>query len=252
MWHHLLPQPGAAAGHIIERCAVPVVYRHRELVTIAGSTRREVIEHYRADAGRIRVAHSGVAPGFSPGGERSATPHVLAVARLMPQKAVPTLIGAFARARAQVPDARLAIVGQGPEQPAVEAAIRAAGVADAVELVGYVEELELVDWYRRAWVVGSASLREGYGLTLTEAAACGTPAVASRISGHVDAVDEGISGLLADDEAGLADALVRVLTDEELRERLGRGALTHAAPFRWERTAQVIFDALCDDADRRR
>jgi glycosyltransferase involved in cell wall biosynthesis len=252
VWHHLLPQPGAAIGHLAERLAVPAVYRHRELVTVAGSTRREVIRHYRADAGRIRVAHSGVAPAFTPGGERSPSPLVLAVARLMPQKAVPTLVRAFARARAQVPDARLAIVGQGPEQATVEAAIVDAGLQHAVQLVGYVEEGTLVDWYRRAWVVASASVREGYGLTLTEAAACGTPVVATRIPGHIDAVDEGMSGLLADDEAGLADALARVLLDGELRERLSRGALAHAAPFRWERAAQVIFDALCDDADRRR
>jgi glycosyltransferase involved in cell wall biosynthesis len=252
VWHHLLPAPGATVGHLAERFAVPVAYRHRELVTVAGSTRLEVLRHYRADPGRLRVAYSGVAPVFSPGGERSAEPLVLAVARLMPQKAVPTLVAAFARVRDAVPDARLAIVGEGPERPTVEAAVRTHGVAGAVDLVGFVREADLVGWYRQAWVVASASVREGYGLTLTEAAACGTPAVASRIPGHVDAVDDGVSGLLADGVGGLADALVRVLTDADLRDRLGRGALAHAAPFRWERSAQVIFDALCDDADRRR
>jgi glycosyltransferase involved in cell wall biosynthesis len=252
VWHHLLPAPGAAVGHLVERLAVPAAYRHRELVTVAGSTRLEVLRHYRADPARLRVAHSGVAPAFSPGGDRSPDPLVVSVARLMPQKAVPALVAAFAQVHAVVPRARLAIVGEGPERASVEAAVRAHGLQGAVELVGFVPEAELVGWYRRAWAVASASLREGYGLTLTEAAACGTPAVARRISGHVDAVDDGISGLLADDEAGIAEALIRILTDAGLRERLGRGALAHAAPFRWERSAQVIFEALCDDADRRR
>ena len=111
---------------------------------------------------------------------------------------------------------------------------------------------ELVDWYRRAWVVASASLREGFGLTLTEAAACGTPAVARRIPGHVDAVVDGRTGLLADDVPGLADALAQLLDDRALRERLGAAALEHARPLRWERTRPRSLDALCDDADRRR
>lgn len=251
-WHHLLPTAGAAVGHIVERFAVPVAYRHQEIVTIADSSREEVLHAYRADPDRVRVAWCGVDPMFHPGGERDPEPLVVAVARMMPQKAIPELVAAFARVRSSVPDARLVLVGDGPARPSVEAAVRAEGVEDAVELVGFVPPEQLVGWYRRAWVVASASTREGYGLTLTEAAACGTPAVATRIPGHIDAVDQGRTGLLADDREGLADALTAVLGDGALRERLGRGAVERTATHRWERSAQVILDALCDDADRRR
>jgi glycosyltransferase involved in cell wall biosynthesis len=151
-----------------------------------------------------------------------------------------------------VPDARLAVVGAGPEHDRLVALAASLGVAEVVEFVGWVTPDELVDWYRRAWVVATASRREGYGLTLLEAAACGTPGVASRIPGHVDAVVEGVTGLLGEDEGDLADALVQVLTDAELRARLQAGALEHAAHYGWDRTAAGILDALCEDADRRR
>ena len=102
---------------------------------------------------------------------------------------------------------------------------------------GRVDDEGLIDLYRRAWVVASASSHEGWGMTLTEAAACGTPAVATRISGHLDAVEEGVGGLLADDERELAEQLAAVLADEDLRARLAEGARRRAATLTWEATA---------------
>jgi glycosyltransferase involved in cell wall biosynthesis len=170
----------------------------------------------------------------------------------MPQKALGDLLRAFALVRASVPDARLVIVGEGPERGTVEGDVAALGLGDVVTLAGYVPTEALVEHYQRAWVVASASLREGYNLTLSEAAACATPSVARRIPGHVDAVVDGITGLLADDVHGLARGLVAVLTDDARRARLGQAALEHSRPLRWERTASSIVDALCADADRRR
>jgi glycosyltransferase involved in cell wall biosynthesis len=115
-----------------------------------------------------------------------------------------------------------------------------------------VSDEELIDLYRRAWVVASASAREGWGMTITEAAACGTPAVATRIAGHQDAVVDGTSGLLVDTTAGLGAALDRVLSDRAERERLSAGALEHASRFTWEATALDTLAVLADDALRRR
>jgi glycosyltransferase involved in cell wall biosynthesis len=252
MWHHLLPPPGAAVGHALERWAVPTVYRRRRLVTIAPSSRDEVLRAYRADPALVTVVDSGVDDRFSPGGQRAPEPLVVAVVRLMPQKGVDRLLQTFEIVRARLPAARLAIVGAGPEHDRLVALAGSLDLEDAVDFVGWVTAAELVDWYRRAWVVASASRREGYGLTLLEAAACGTPGVASRIPGHVDAVVEGVTGLLGDDEAELADALVRVLSDDALRARLATAALDRAGAHRWDRTAAGVLDALCDDADRRR
>ena len=89
-------------------------------------------------------------------------------------------------------------------------------------------------------------------MTLTEAAACGTPAVATRISGHVDAVEDGIGGLLADDERELGAHLASVLLDAELRARLGEGARRRAATLTWAATALQTLRALADEALRRR
>src|SRR3546814_15393565 len=73
---------------------------------------------------------------------------------------------------------------------------------DAVELRGRVPDEELVELYQRAWVVASASSSEGWGMSLTEAAACGTPAVATNIAGHLDAVEHERTGLPASRSEG--------------------------------------------------
>jgi glycosyltransferase involved in cell wall biosynthesis len=99
--------------------------------------------------------------------------------------------------------------------------------------------------------VASTSQREGWGMTLTEAAACGTPAVATAIAGHTDAVLDGESGLLVERPEDLGAALTRVLTDDVLRSRLSRGALARARWFRWPETARRALEALAEESTAR-
>ena len=123
--------------------------------------------------------------------------------------------------------------------------------ADAwVDLRGQVDDDELVAAYRRAWVVASASASEGWGMTLTEGAACGTPAVATRIPGHEDAVEHGVTGLLADDERQLADHLADLLADDDRRSAFGTAALARSARCDWDRTATEAFRVLASTARR--
>lgn len=251
-WDMLLPGPLGRVGEAVERHLVPRVYRDRTLLTAAPSARDEIVQHYRLPADRIWIAPHGVDARFTPGGERSAGPLVVAVARLMPQKGIPDLLRALVRTKQAVPDLRAAIVGDGPYRAEYVALSESLGASSWVHFTGRAGDDELVGWYRKAWVVASASLREGFGLTLTEAAACGTPVVATRIPGHVDAVAEDVSGLLASSTTELGDLLAEVLTDHDLRKRLSEGALEHSAHFRWERAAATLLDALCRDAERRR
>ena len=118
-------------------------------------------------------------------------------------------------------------------------------------MAGKVSDEELVSLYRRAWAVASASVAEGWGMTLTEAAACGTPAVATDIAGHRDSVAAGRSGLLSPSSRDLVRDLTAVLTDESLRTELSEGALAHAATLTWDATAVGAFTPLALDAMHR-
>jgi glycosyltransferase involved in cell wall biosynthesis len=89
-------------------------------------------------------------------------------------------------------------------------------------------------------------------MTLTEAAACGTPSVVTDIAGHRDAVAVGTGGLLVPEPADLAGAIGTVLENATLRASLTEGALKHAARFTWNSTARQTLGVLAAEAERRR
>ena len=249
MWPLVLTPGLARAGRFIEARVAPRWYRSSRIITLAETSRRELIDQLGFPEDRVAVVPPGIDRRFSPGDERSPTPLVVAVGRLVPVKRFELLIAAMSEVRRHVPDARLVVVGEGYEREGLEQLVRSLGAAEWVRLAGHVSADELLALYRQAWIVASASLAEGWGMTLTEAAACGTPAVVTDIVGHRDAVEHDRSGLVVK-VAGLSEALMRVLSDEGLRRRLGDGALARAAELTWEATAARTLDLLVEEAHR--
>jgi glycosyltransferase involved in cell wall biosynthesis len=250
MWGMTLPAPVAKAGVVLEERIGPRLYRNQPIVTLSRSSEEEMIS-LGFPAENVTVITPGVDPGFTPGGSKSPVPLAMAVGRLVPVKDFRRLVRIWAGVLDKVPEATLVIVGEGYERPLVEEEVARLGIGHAVELPGRIGDEELLDLYRRAWVATSASVREGWGMTLTEAAACGTPAVATDIAGHADAVARDRSGLLADTDEDLTHALVAVLSDDHLRHRLERGALERASELTWEHAAVANLEVLAGDAVRR-
>jgi glycosyltransferase involved in cell wall biosynthesis len=252
MWRMVLTPRLAAIGETVELRIAPRFYRHSRVLTLSPSSRDEILEMLELDPSRVSVVAPGVDELFVPGGEKSPVPLVVAVGRLVPVKRLELLIDAVARARAEVPGLRLLVVGEGYERPLLEAKVEAVGGRSWIDLPGHLSDAELADAYRRAWVVASTSLREGWNMTITEAGACGTPAVVSDIAGHRDALTDGVSGLLVDPGDKFTAALVQVLTDTGLREALARGAQDRARSLTWDATAAKVLAALVEEAEARR
>ena len=242
MWDQMLPGPLAAAGRAVETRVVPPLYRRGLTATPSDATRDELIEiGFRPEL--VTAIPNGTDPRFSPGGEKTKYPSVVAVARLAPVKRFGLLLDSVAAARVQVPDLRLMIVGDGPERSALASQVEHLGAEAWVDFAGSVDHADLVDLYRRSWIVASASLAEGWGLSLTEAAGCGTPAVATDIRGHRSSVVDGETGILASDSE-LGDAIARVLIDHPLRARLAAAAQARVRTMTWDATAAGVLNVL--------
>jgi glycosyltransferase involved in cell wall biosynthesis len=252
MWQMVMSPRLAPVGAFVERRVAPPFYRRSRIVTLSSSSRLEIVSMLGMSPERVSVVPPGVDPRFSPGGQKSADPLVVAVGRLVPVKRFDLLIDELVSVREKVPGLRAQIIGEGYERPRLEDQIRAAGASEWIELVGRQSDEELLESYRRAWVLVSTSQREGWGMTITEAAACGTPAVVTRIAGHSDAVEDGVTGILVDEPKQFGEALRAVLADETKRQQLGQAALEHAGRLTWEATAAGTLEALVAEAEARR
>lgn len=248
MWRLVLEERLAKMGELLELRLAPPFYRRAPIVTVSNSSRDEIIELFGIAPDHVTIASPGVGERFVPGDRKAEVPTIVAVGRLMPPKRFDELIRIAAEVRNAVPDLRLVIAGDGYMQPRLADLVRDLDAADWVRLAGRVSDAELLSLYQEAWVVSSASIAEGFGMTMVEAAACGTPAVATRITGHQDSIVDGVSGLLGATSREMVEHLTAVLTDAELRDRLTAGARAHAAAFTWERTAYGTLRPLAQAA----
>lgn len=253
MWDQVMPGPLAPAGRFLEARLAPPFYRSTLTVTPSDATRDELLElGFRPD--RVEAHPNGVDPVFRPGGEKTVDPSIVAVGRLAPVKRFDRVIDAVIEARRRVPGLRLDIVGGGPLHGELRAQIDAAGANEWIRLAGRKTHEELISLYQRSWLVVSGSIAEGWGLSLTEGAACGTPCVATDIRGHRSSVRDGISGLLVAPET-LGTTIADVVTEPDRLASLRRGALEWAESLTWDGSALGITKALHSEvvaAQRRR
>lgn len=245
----------------MRRLAAWTLRRSAMVVSISEFTRRAVMAHGVAPH-RVVVIHPGA--GTRPAAPPAAAAHrgehteriILTVARLgelykghdMAIRTMPLIL-------AREPHARYVIVGDGPLRGYLERLAASVGVADSVTFAGELSAAALDDWYARADVFTLLSREspvdggaEGYGLTFIEAGAWGKPVVAGRSGGIPDAVVDGVTGLLVDptDSCAIADALLRVLSDDDLARRLGEQGRNRAVnELSWSHFVaafQVVLD----------
>jgi len=197
-----------------------------------------------ASMNRYQPTDSFLDPGFERIDNRDLV--IFYIGRLVPEKGVSILINAFQRVSGEIPTAKLVIAGRGPQGPELQDLVEKLGLSDRVWFTGYVSD-ELRDRiYHRADVAVFPSLYEPFGIVALEAMASGTPVVVSDVGGLAEIVVDGETGLKVEplDEESLASAMIRILSDSRLANRLRFQALQVIKDkYNWDKigamTAQV-------------
>ncbi|MEU1078458.1 MULTISPECIES: glycosyltransferase family 4 protein [unclassified Streptomyces] len=222
-----------------------VARRLPSVLTVSGSSQREIVEHLGVREDRVSVVHIGADTGlWSPDPSVAEVPGriVTTSSADVPLKGLVFLVEALAKVRAEHPGAHLVVVGKRAEDGPVAQAIEKYGLGGAVRFVKGISDAELVDLVRSAQVSCVPSLYEGFSLPAAEAMATGTPLVATT-GGAIPEVagpdGETCLAVPPGDPQALATALVRLLGDPQLRARLGAAGRQRVLDrFTWARAAE--------------
>ncbi len=262
LFHHLFGNtafqeaswPVAALTWALER-PIPWIYRGLPIVAVSESTREDLIA--RGVSSPIEVIPNGLDHGqFAPDQAvpRTAEPTVLSIGRLKRYKRIELVFEAIARLRAEGVPVTLLVAGAGPREQFLRRRVRDLKLGNDVRFLGFVSEDEKVRLLRSCWVHVFTSPKEGWGLTNLEAAACGTPTVASDSPGLRESVLHERTGLLVPhgDVAGLTEGLRRMVEVPALRQSCGEQAMAFAKNFTWDRTAAALERVLIDATSKTR
>lgn len=235
-WPVVLGPRTARVGWWLESWLAPRVYARCAYVTVSPSTRRELAA-LGVDPARVRILPNGTDAPPQDAAERSSTPRIIVLGRLVPHKRVELAMDSMAKLLPDFPELQLYVVGSGWwKQHLVEHADKLS-ITDRVVMTDHVSEAEKHRLLADSWVLAVPSLKEGWGLVVVEAGVHATPAVGFRSSGGLtDSVRDGETGMLVDNEEEFTAVLRQLISDRHLRERLGQQAASYALQFDWRQT----------------
>ncbi len=225
-------------GRLYQRRAL----RQADAVVVhSSSAGKDVADSYGVPRDRIQVIHPGVDTDFfHPCESRSEMadhrgPSLVYVGLLEPRKGVHDLLPMFSIVSKALPDARLSVIGVGPEEEAMKAACRREGLSDRVAFEGKVSENRLLAVLKTADVFVFPSQQEGFGLACAEAMACGKPVVAYRNPVSEEVIGEGGVLVANRDLGAFADAVIRLAANPVEATGLGEnGRLRVMNSFSWD------------------
>lgn len=236
----------------MERLAV-ALYKRKHIPFIVGSpsTVRELLQA-GFDPQSVTLINYGVDHSTHNlhNASKSPTPLVGYFGRLKKYKCVDHLLHALPVVLKSIPDLRVVIIGEGDDRPRLEGLTQALNLHHAVEFTGFVSEERKIQLLQQMWCKITTSSKEGWGLTVIEANACGTPVIASNVEGLRDAVRDGETGLLYEfgNVNDLATKMIRLLTDHSLRNALTQRAIEWSKKFDWEKAATETIHLLMSRA----
>lgn len=247
---HEASLPVAFGVWLFERL-IPLFYRKQDFAVVSPSTKRELCE-IGIDESRIAVIYNGsddCGTTAEDGGQvenLSGIPYFLWLSRVHKYKGIWTALEAFEEFAKNHTDVKLMVAGDGPLLKKIPTWLKQHHLSDRVELLGFVSREKKRELLAGAVALLQTSFKEGWGLTVVEAAKLGTTTIACDVPGLRDSVRNGETGLLfqAGDAQACASEMDRLYSNDDLRTRLAEAAKNYADEFRWDTAAELTTNLL--------
>lgn len=225
-------------------------YRTCHFSVVSESTQKELLAMGIPEK-NIRVIYNGADLSRYKPTNAPKKPFMLWIGRIQKYKGPIDACQVLERLKEEFESLELVIVGDGPFLPKLKKYIADHGLQEKVTLTGFIDGQEKIEWLQQASVHLQSSYKEGWGLSVIEANACGCPVVANNTTGLCDSVIDGQTGLLYDfcDIEDAASKVSRILSDPELACTLSAKGLERAAEFSWDRNTREIIGYLREAID---
>jgi glycosyltransferase involved in cell wall biosynthesis len=239
-----LNKPLAAALYSVEK-VIPHVYQKIPIVTLSSSVKKEFISMGVMER-NIFVVPPGIEHEKYKLGKKSSRPLVLYVGRLKKYKGIEYLIMAMKEVIKEIADVRLLIVGKGNYADELVRLTEKIELKNIVKFYGYVSEEMKVSLMQKAHVLVIPSIKEGWGIPVIEAGACGTPAIGTETSGLRDAIIDEKTGFLVPygKPEVISEKIVTILKDGNLRNKLSKNAIEWARRFDWKKSERKFLSVV--------
>jgi cellulose synthase/poly-beta-1,6-N-acetylglucosamine synthase-like glycosyltransferase/glycosyltransferase involved in cell wall biosynthesis len=241
-----LPFPLSEVAIYLESNVMPNLYRNLPIITVSESSKRDIFARNWGYEENVEVINPGVDLTKFARGKKSENPSFIYFGRLKNYKNVDIALKAFSQICREYPDAKLDIAGQGEAMSSLKHLAERLNISDKVVFHGRVDNETRKRLLSESWVSLQPSSYEGWGITVLEANASGTPVIASDVKGLRDSVRDGKTGLLVpvSDVDALSKAMLRMINNPSLRERLSENAYFWSQKYSWREAANRFDRAI--------
>jgi glycosyltransferase involved in cell wall biosynthesis/O-antigen/teichoic acid export membrane protein len=232
---------------------MPFVYRSQKIITVSQSSRSDIISLGLSTPEKISVVNPGIDLAKFHTVKKTAYPSFLYLGRIRQYKNIDVAIRSFKEVVNKFPEAKLYIAGWGEKLKELKYITEKLGLDSSVIFLGRVSEKDKLTLLGRSWAMLQPSSFEGWGITVIEANACGTPVIASNVAGLRDSVVDGRTGLLVKvrNTSELSKAIVSIISETELKKKLSQQAVTWAADFDWNKQSRTFLKSMVDSLPER-
>lgn len=239
-----LPFPISRIGYTIEKFIFPLLYKNIPIQAISQTTKKQLNDIGFRNK-NIAVVYSGMDKSRSKITlKKFSNPTLLYLGRIKKYKRVDLLVTMFPKILEKIPNARLIIAGWGTEASSVTDLVMQSPLRRKIDLLGPVSNAEKKTFLSKSWIFVNPSIGEGWSIAVIEANLYGTPAVAFRVPGLSESIQDQKTGLLAKDENDFIEKICKILRDNNLREKLSKNAIELAASFNWDKSSMESLKIL--------
>ena len=218
------------------------IYKKTPIIAVSESTKEELIE-IGLPSKNIQVIYNGISAPMKKG-IKSRKPLIVYLGRLKKYKRIDWLLAVMPELIKTFPDIQLLIMGRGSDSKRLKKITTIRKIQTYVKFLGFVGETEKLAILRKAWLNIQPSIKEGWGFTVLEAAASGTPSLAANAPGLKETLVAGKTGWFFRDQKELLKLISKIINDPKSRDKAGKEAIKFAKNFDWSKTAQLFEDEI--------